>query len=335
MKTLNLNKLTILLGLFLVSAFFTTSANAACVVDSDGDIVTDYSVWAPVEDTLDDNEDSCQITPAEYKLVFYKYGICKEDPSLNDLSSCAFLFTFDDGMEHDIELGVVETLDIPDFAIEPGIYPYSYVLLSNKLGMKWSGTIDETTEGQTATGTSSSGTTCWTTGRGPTSGGSYQDATGGDGSGALVETVHGNTVAAGKVTIACGTAANSAPLFNYEILTRFSSEDANDDPYYCSDALLASGDLQTFSVEGTGQGRGIPTVSLLTTADAFATTCQNSAKIAWTTALSTSLTITEDSTFAMSMKATDGNTIQWVNTVSNDIQQIQSGAPRIMLTVTD
>ena len=34
MKTLNLNKLTILLGLFLVSAFFTTSANANCVTDA-------------------------------------------------------------------------------------------------------------------------------------------------------------------------------------------------------------------------------------------------------------------------------------------------------------
>ena len=40
MKTLNLNKLTILLGLFLVSAFFTTGANAACVVNADGAIVT-------------------------------------------------------------------------------------------------------------------------------------------------------------------------------------------------------------------------------------------------------------------------------------------------------
>jgi len=34
MKTLNINKLTILLGLFLVSAFFTTSANAACVLNT-------------------------------------------------------------------------------------------------------------------------------------------------------------------------------------------------------------------------------------------------------------------------------------------------------------
>ena len=40
MKTLNLNKLTILLGLFLVSAFFTTGANALCTVNADGEIIT-------------------------------------------------------------------------------------------------------------------------------------------------------------------------------------------------------------------------------------------------------------------------------------------------------
>ena len=43
MKTLNVNKLTILLGLFLVSAFFTTGANALCVESSAGVIETDYT----------------------------------------------------------------------------------------------------------------------------------------------------------------------------------------------------------------------------------------------------------------------------------------------------
>ena len=59
MKTLNLNKLTILLGLFLVSAFYTTSANAACVESSAGVIETDYSSGNgdnPVTDTVADEE---------------------------------------------------------------------------------------------------------------------------------------------------------------------------------------------------------------------------------------------------------------------------------------
>jgi len=331
MKTLNLNKLTILLGLFLVSAFFTTGANAACVVDADGDIVTTYgnSAGKGVTDTVGDSDnaagvqvDYCLVTPTEYKLVFYKYGICKADPDLGDLTSCAFLFEDADGIEHDIEKDVSESLAIPEFAIEPGLYPYSYVLLSNELGMKWSGTMDTATTGEDAAGTAGDGTSCWTSGRGPTSS-SYQDS-----DGAAVTTVHGASKIDGIVTIDCGAAADSAPVFNYEILTRFSEA-------LCSADLEANGDKMTLDIEGTGQGRGIPTVSLLTTADAFATTCQNAAKIAWTTDLDTSLTITEDSTFEMMMLATDSNTMLWNNGVNNDLYKIESGAPRIMLKVTN
>ena len=330
MKTLNLNKLTILLGLFLVSAFFTTGANAACVLNADGEITTTYGNGdgRPVKDTIGDSDnaagiavDYCKVTPATYKLVFYKYGLCKADPDLGDLSSCAFLFEEADGLEHDIEIGNSESLPIPEFAIEPGSYPYSYVVLSNKLGMKWSATIDVSTQGETSGGTVSRGTSCWTSGRGPTSA-AYQ----GD-DGALVATVHGNTLIDGKVTIQCAGTMGT-PLFNYEILTRFSEG-------YCSADLAANGDRQTLEIEGVGQGRGIPTVSLLTTADVFATTCQTAAKIAWTTDLTTPITITEDSTFEMMMKATDANTMLWMSSQTDDIYKIESGAPRLMLKVTN
>jgi len=342
MKTLNLNKLTILLGLFLVSAFFSTGANAACVDNGSGVIVVDYTQaqGKPVTDTavigdvaIGNPNYDCLITPTEYKLTFYKYGICKADPDLGDLSSCAFLFQFPDGIEHDIELGVTEILPIPEFAIEPGSYPYTYVLLSNKLGMKWSGTMSESTEGENTSGTITNGEKCWTSGRGPTSA-TYQAS-----DGSAVTTVHGTTTADNTVTIQCGGTMGT-PAFNYEILTRFSAEDADDNSYYCSDNLLANGDYQQFAdIEGVGQGRGTPTVSLLTTADVFATTCQNAAKIAWTTDLITPLTVTEDSSFEMLMLATDSNTMLWNSGtdsgVLDKIYKIESGAPKIMLNVTD
>jgi len=330
MKTLNLNKLTILLGLFLVSAFFTTGANAACVLNTAGAITTNYTETAgkPVTDSIGDSDnaagnpvDYCQVTPASYKLVFYKYGLCKTDPDLGDLSSCAFLFDEAAGVEHDIEIGNTESLAIPKFAIDPGNYPYSYVVLSNKLGMKWSATMEDSTQGETSGGTVSRGTSCWTSGRGPTSA-AYQ----GD-DGALVATVHGNTLIDGKVTIQCAGTMGT-PLYNYEILTRFSEG-------YCSAVLAANGDKMTLEIEGVGQGRGIPTVSLLTTANAFATTCQTAAKIAWTTDLTTPITITEDSTFEMMMKATDANTMLWMSSQTDDIYKIESGAPRLMLKVTN
>jgi hypothetical protein len=99
---------------------------------------------------------------------------------------------------------------------------------------------------------------------------------------------------------------------------------------------LANGDKMTFEEkEGAGAARGLPTVNLLTSADVFATTCANASKIAWTTDLDTAYTITEDSTFAMSVKATAANSLEFSNGNNNDIEIIASGAPRIYLTVTD
>jgi hypothetical protein len=301
------------------------------VESSAGVIETDYTSGngdEPVTDTVGDEDnaagtqvDGCLVTPIEYKLVFYKYGICKADPSFGDLTSCAMLFKFDAGIEHDIVKGATETLDIPEFAVEPGTYPYSYALISNELGMKWSGTMQASTTGKDPSGNTGDGVYCWTSGHGPR--GSASQTSNGE----AVTTVHGNTLASGAITIDCDSTAGTA-LFNYEIIPRFTDA-------YCNADLATNGDRSTFELEGTGQGRGIPTVSLLTAADVFATTCQTAAKIAWTTALSTSYIITEDSSFEMSIKATDANTMHWDNGVNNDIKMIESGAPRVMLVVTD
>ena len=83
MKTLNINKLTILFGLFLISVFFTTSANALCVVNGDGaiDIAADSdgNSETPVKDdtstddyTANTATTDCLITPDVYKLNIYK-----------------------------------------------------------------------------------------------------------------------------------------------------------------------------------------------------------------------------------------------------------------------
>jgi hypothetical protein len=125
----------------------------------------------------------------------------------------------------------------------------------------------------------------------------------------------------------CG-ASEGTVVFSNEVLTRFT--DAN-----CSSNLAENGDKSTFEIEGTGSTRGIPTVNLLTTADAFATTCGNAAKIAWTTDLSTPYVVTENSTFAMSVKATAANSLEFSSDNDNSLNIIGSGAPRIYLTVTN
>ena len=325
MKTLNLNKIILLATLFLAAIAFSNSASALCVVNGDGAIVTvSGNSTTPVKDDTADEEiaantakDSCLITPDIYKLNIYKFGLCTADPDLNDLSSCQMFFESAAGIELDIQKGVSATLPIPEFYIEPGTYPYLYVQLSSKLGMKWSGRFSNDVDGSSGDG--NGGTYCWSSNAGMRAS-SYPTG------GAAFTTAHGTSLADNVKTMDCGTAEGTV-VTTYELLTKFSEEN-------CS-ALAPNGDKSTFAIEGTGSTRGIPTVSLLTTADAFATTCANVAKIAWTTALSTPYVVTENSTFAMSAVATGANSIEFSDGNDNDIRLLGSGPPRIYLTVTN
>ena len=325
MKTLNLNKIILLATLFLAAIAFSNSASALCVVNGDGAIVTvSGDSQTPVKDDTADEEVAantakadCTITPDIYKLNIYKFGLCTADPDLNDLSSCQMFFESAAGIELDIKKGVSATLPIPEFYIEPGTYPYLYVQLSSKLGMKWSGTFSNDVDGSSGDG--NGGTYCWSSNAGMRAS-SYPTG------GAAFTTAHGTSLADNVKTMDCGTTEGTV-VTTYELLTKFSEEN-------CS-ALAANGDKSTFAIEGTGSTRGIPTGSLLTTADAFATTCANAAKIAWTTALSTSYIVTENSSFAMSIVATAANSLEFSDGNDNDIRLLGSGAPRIYLAVTN
>ena len=321
MKTLNLNKITLLIALFFVAIAFSNSANALCVVDGNGAIVTvSGDSETPVKDDTGDDEtaantatDNCTITPDIYRINFYKFGLCTADPDLNDLTSCQFFFEQAAGVEVDIQKDVSATLPIPEFYIEPNTYQYLYVQLSTKLGMKWSGRTTNTVDGSSGDG--NGGTYCWTSNAGLHA------------STYVATNAHGSSLADSTQTMDCGTSEGTV-VFSNEVLTRFT--DAN-----CSSNLAANGDKSTFAIEGTGSTRGIPTVNLLTSADAFATTCGNAAKIAWTTDLSTPYVVTENSTFAMSVKATAANSLEFSSDNDNSLNIIASGAPRIYLTVTN
>ena len=332
MKTLNLNKLTILLGLFLVSAFYTTSANALCYYNALDEIIiagdASGNSTAPVQGSVTRYQDDgvtveytpgnqttdCLITPDVYKLNVYKFGLCTADPDLNDVTSCQMFFESAAGIEIDVQAGVSTKLDIPEFAIAPGTYPYVYVLLSNKFGMKWSGKMSRAVDG--SSGDTNGGKFCWTANAGLRA------------STFIATTVHGSSLASSVKTMDCGTSEGTV-VFANEVLTRFTGDD-------CSSNLAANGDRSVFQdKEGAGAARGLPTVNLLTSADVFATTCANAAKIAWTTDLDTAYKITEDSTFTMSVKATEANSLEFSNNDDNNINLIQSGAPKIFLNVTD
>ena len=116
------------------------------------------------------------------------------------------------GIELDVQAGVSATLDIPEFTIDPGTYPYVYVLLSNKFGMKWSGRMSADVDGSSGDG--NGGTYCWTSNAGlyPT---------------AFVTTnAHGSSLASNVKTMDCGTSEGTV-VFANEVIARFSEA-------YCS-----------------------------------------------------------------------------------------------------
>ena len=338
MKTLNINKLTILLGLFLVSAFFTTGANAACVlnggkIDMIGtagnekvkDDVTQYADdGVTVDYQANTLTNSCAVTPDAYKLKFYKVGLCTADPDLNDLTSCQMFFESAAGIEVDVQKGVSNAFDIPEFTIQPGTYPYLYVQISSKLGMRWQAEFDSNVTGSSGT----AGRHCWSKSA-LTSMTAQADPETGNNGNLTVATAFGTSLAYNANSVDCGSLAqaNAGKVFATEALTRFSEG-------YCAAALAANGDRTVMSnKEGSGGSRGLPTISLLTSADAFATTCLESFKIAWTTDLDTAYTVTADSDFDINIQATSANEIHF--SPNNDllIQRIGSGAPKISLNV--
>ena len=291
------------------------SAGTAKVKD---DVTLFESDGTTVEYQAGDLKNDCTVTPDAYKLKFYKVGVCTADPDLNDLTSCQMFFESAAGIEVDVQKGVSNAFDIPEFTIDPGTYPWLYVQISAKLGMRWQAEFSSA-----VTGKSSSGVHCWS-----------EDALmsmtrQAENSNATVATAFGTSLAYNADSVKCGSQAeaNAGMAFATEALTRFSEG-------FCDSALAANGDRTVMQdKEGAGGSRGLPTISLLTSADAFATTCLESFKIAWTTDLDTAYTVTEESDFDINIQATSANELVFSGLSDLLIKRIGSGAPKISLNI--
>ena len=326
MKTLNLNKLTILLGLFLVLAFFTTGANAECATTGTKITIDTSDAAEPVDNQEGDGlGDSCEQTPDSYKMTFYKIGLCTADTSFNDLSSCQYIVNDAAGVTHDIAYPSVGEMAIPKFAIDNGTYPYLVILMTNKLGIKHSFETTNNVIGRTGTGTY-----CWTDG--VSNPGTYNNAA------AMTYVGHSVTsVAGGSKTIQCGTSAGTAD-FNYEIINIFNRANNNwcytedSDRTYGTSNFAANGDRSAMGL----MGNGTATVNLLQSDNTYATTCQNGAKILWTTLLTTPYVITDESTFALNIKTVSGVSIDFDGGASSaTVLKVGANPPQLNLVVTD
>ena len=315
MKTLNLNKILLLISLFLISAVFTTAADASCRYTDAGllDVAVDESgnSDAPVYETAySQRTDQCSDTPDEYEITFYKLGLCTATTAANDLSSCQYIVDNAAGVTHAIIAGTSGAMAIPEFSIDNGTYTHMLVLVSNKLGIKHSFTASNSLTGAS----SSAGTSCWTSDAGPSA---YTNE--------RKETPHGWTSTDGTQLISCGAASASAPVFSYEVINKLTGEE-------CSDSWAANGDYSDFGTVGNGTAE----VSLLKTDNSFATACTDAARILWTTTLTSPYVVTVDSTFKLNMKTTDSVSIDFSNDENdNNIMKMGADPIQLYLTVTN
>ena len=321
MKTLNLNKLTILISLFLISVVFSTGANATCKEDADGKIISvSGNSETQVIDVGAQGErayDSCTQTPDAYKLTFYKLGLCTADTSFNDLSSCQFVINSAAGIEHTI-IGTADTpFPIPEFVIDPGTYPYMVVLISAKLAVKHGFQATNAIDGVTG-----SGVYCWTSNTGYTG---YTSESG------TTVTGHGNSTSGGTQMLECGAAAGTA-VFTHEVINKLNGET-------CSATWVANGDrwpVVNEDNEVVTVGNGTAVVNLLTSTDGFSTSCANVYKILWTTNLTTPQVVTENSSFGLSVRTTNAISIDFDGGSDNkDIIKAGADPVQLFLTVTD
>ena len=156
MKTLHLNKIIILIGLFLISIAISTGVDASCRYNSGLlDVQSGNQEYQVYDDAIAGGRyvDACNDTPDEYEITFYKLGLCTATSAANDLSSCQYIVNNTSGVEHVIKVGTSGAMAIPEFSIDNGTYTHMVVLISNKLGIKHSFTATNTLTGVAVGGT--------------------------------------------------------------------------------------------------------------------------------------------------------------------------------------
>ena len=108
----------------------------------------DVTTRGNVNNVLVDIGGTCDITPDNYKLKFYKTGFCKENPyrtpddsasnTINaDLSSCVSIFDNASGKEVNIQPDAeVDLLDGESLTLPIGTYPFQFAILDNVVLIK-------------------------------------------------------------------------------------------------------------------------------------------------------------------------------------------------------
>ena len=307
----------------LISILFITKANATCEMTGEA-LNTSNGVGTPVNDVGDMGVgDACNYVPDTYQVEFYRMSLCTSNPDVAgeaqpDLSSCVDMLA-ETGETTQVNIvGTTETsLDVPDFTIPAGTYPYMVARLSARLGIRHA--FEATTPVAWANGSvQDPGTYCWTVNNVLTG---IDNAT-------SQSTPFGTTVDAGSAdqsNMQCSntsTDVNNAE-FSYEVVY------VNDDSG-CGGFDASDGDRADAGNVGNGEGIS----RMMQSATTSATSCANTNSILWTIDLTTPLVVTETSNFVMNFRTTDAVSIDFFGGAIADPRIVKVGADPIQAYLT-
>ena len=307
----------------LLSLLFITKANATCEMTGDA-LNTSNGVGTPVNDVGDMGVgDACNYVPDTYQVEFYRMSLCTSNPDVAgeaqpDLSSCVDMLA-ETGETTQVNIvGTTETsLDVPDFTIPAGTYPYMVARLSARLGIRHA--FEATTPVAWANGSvQDPGTYCWT----------VNNVLTGIDNASSQSTPFGTTVDAGSAdqsNMQCSntsTDVNNAE-FSYEVVY------VNDDSG-CGGFDASDGDRADAGNVGNGEGIS----RMMQSASTSATSCENTNSILWTITLTTPLVVTETSNFVMNFRTTDAVSIDFNGGAEDNPQIIKVGADPIQAYLT-
>jgi len=304
----------------------TTGSDDGGVTDADSGNIKDY----------------CNEKPDEYRITFYKAGLCVADPydrtaTLNptDAPNCYNFFVNPDGraitLTYDAASDTITqtgSLITGALNFQLGTYAYAYVIVDNHLEVKHEQTFSEAMKGYHANGSSySSGITCWSNGVVTT----YTNATNAQRgyNAASVKSFGQDSSNTTSLAMTCGATGDAAPVYNVEII-----ENMSDDPGTENSSFSAnSGDYA--AIDGSldeGVGKLLQTDDLTT-----ATSHTNAARIFYPIQFATPLVVSPDTTtFEISFGVSGSVSLDFTTDGSNNLIHLKAGAdPFTMMFTSD
>ena len=274
----------------------------------------------------------CNEKPDEYRITFYKAGICKADILDASASSnptiapnCYNFFVDSAGkaitLKHDTASGNITqdgSLISGNLNFELGTYNYAYVIVDNQLEVKHEQTFSEAMQGYSTGASFSSGVTCWTNGVVTT----YTNATNAQRGYTAEDVKSFGADGSAKTSLAftCGNTDDASPIFNTEIIENMSENPGSENENFS--AVVGSGFSEIDGTSDKAAGKLLLDDDLTT-----ATSHANAARIFYPIEFSTPLIVTpETKAFEMSFGVSGSVSIDFTTDGNNNLINLKAGA---------